>query len=115
MRLKPSFSFKLNQQGFSPIHLAIQNNSKILVLRFVEINKNLVRIKGREGLTPLHIACENGEIELLANFLFVCPNSIEDVNVRGECGLHIAVKSKQYEALDVLVGWLKRNCQKGAS
>jgi len=114
MRLKPSFAWKLNQQGFSPIHLAMQNNQKSMVLRFVDMNKEIVRIKGREGLTPLHLACQNGEIDLLANFLFVCPNSIEDVTVSGETALHIAVKNDQYEALHVLVGWLKTNRQRGA-
>ncbi|KAL5063574.1 hypothetical protein RYX36_025311 [Vicia faba] len=114
MRLKPSFAWKLNQQGFSPIHLAMQNNQKKMVLRFVDIHKELVRIKGREGLTPLHLACEKGEIDLLANFLFVCPNSIEDVNVRGETALHIAVKNKQFEALHVLVGWLNKTHQRGS-
>ncbi|XP_024628835.1 ankyrin repeat-containing protein BDA1 [Medicago truncatula] len=120
MRLKPSFALKLNQQGFSPIHLALQNNQKTLhialnqgtyfeksmVLRFVDMNKELVRIKGREGLTPLHIACQNGEVDLVANFLFVCPNSIQDVTVRGETALHVAIKNKQYN--------LKTNRQKGA-
>jgi len=46
MRLKPSFALKLNQQGFSPIHLAMQNNQKSMILRFVDMNKELVRIKG---------------------------------------------------------------------
>ncbi|RHN41843.1 putative ankyrin repeat-containing domain, PGG domain-containing protein [Medicago truncatula] len=114
MRLKPSFAWKLNQQGFSPIHLALQNNQKSMVLRFVDMNKELVRIKGKEGLTPLHLACQSGEIDLLANFLFVCPNSIEDVTVRGETALHIAVKNEHYESLHVLVGWLKTTRQRGA-
>jgi ankyrin repeat protein len=114
MRLKPSFAWKLNQQGFSPIHLAMQNNQKKMVLRFVDINKELVRIKGREGLTPLHLASQNGEIDLLANFLLVCPNSIEDVTMRSETALHIAVKNNQYEALHVLIGWLKTTRQRGA-
>ncbi|KAI5418845.1 hypothetical protein KIW84_043173 [Lathyrus oleraceus] len=114
MRLKPSFAWKLNQQGFSPIHLAMQNNQKKMVLRFVDINKELARIKGREGITPLHLACKDGEIDLLAKFLSVCPNSIEDVNMRGETALHIAVKNKQFEALHVLVGWLNKTHQRGS-
>ncbi|GAU46593.1 hypothetical protein TSUD_186620 [Trifolium subterraneum] len=85
-----------------------------MVLRFIDINKELVRIKGREGLTPLHLASQNGEIDLLANFLLVCPNSIQDVTMRSETALHIAVKNNQYEALHVLVGWLKTTRQRGA-
>ncbi|KAJ1405218.1 PGG domain [Sesbania bispinosa] len=114
IRLKPSFAWKLNQQGFSPIHLAMQQCQKQMVLRFVDINKDLVRVKGREGLTPLHFASQTGEVDLLANFLTACPDSIEDVTVRGETALHIAVKNQQYEALQVLLGWLKRTRHRGA-
>ncbi|XP_058766407.1 ankyrin repeat-containing protein BDA1-like [Vicia villosa] len=123
MNLKPSFATKLNLQGHSPIHLAMNNlpihpaedNPQwVMVLKLVGINKDLVRVKGREGLTPLHIACQIGDAELLAEFLTACPDSIEEVTVRGESALHIAVKNNQYEALQVLVGWLKENCKTGA-
>ncbi|KAJ7969021.1 Ankyrin repeat protein, partial [Quillaja saponaria] len=114
MRLKPSFSWKLNQHGFSPIHLALQNMHTGTVLRFVNINKDLVRVKGREGLTPLHFATQNGDIDLLAKFLSLCPESIEDVNIQSETALHIAVKCKQFEALQVLVGWLWRTRHESA-
>ncbi|KAJ7969022.1 Ankyrin repeat protein [Quillaja saponaria] len=114
MRIKPSFSWKLNQHGFSPIHLALQNMHTGTVLRFVNINKDLVRVKGREGLTPLHFATQNGDIDLLAKFLSLCPESIEDVNIQSETALHIAVKCKQFEALQVLVGWLWRTRHESA-
>ncbi|WJX87950.1 hypothetical protein P8452_70084 [Trifolium repens] len=114
MRLKPSFALKLNEQGFSPIHLAMQNGHMTMVSRFVKINKELVRVQGREGITPLHYASQIGEVELLADFLFACPDSIEDVTARDETALHIAVKNEQFEALQVLVGWLKANYEKGA-
>ncbi|WJX87934.1 hypothetical protein P8452_70069 [Trifolium repens] len=114
MRLKPSFALKLNQQGFSPIHLAMQNSHKTMVSRFVNINKELVRVQGREGITPLHIASETGEVDLLTNFIILCPESIEYLTVRCETALHIAVKYRQYEALQILIGWLKANEQRGA-
>ncbi|XP_058749257.1 ankyrin repeat-containing protein BDA1-like isoform X1 [Vicia villosa] len=114
MNLKPSFAAKLNLQGHNPIHLAMNNLQSAMVSKLVGINKDLVRVKGREGLTPLHIACQNGEVDLLAKFLTACPDSIEDVTVRGESALHIAVKNDQYEALHVLVGWLKENFRRGA-
>jgi len=94
MNLKPSFAWKLDPQGFSPIHLAMQNDQKRMVSRFVEINKYLVRVQGREGLTPLHFASQIGDVELLAKLLFACPDSIQDVTVGDETALHIAVKNK---------------------
>ncbi|CAL5196984.1 unnamed protein product [Lathyrus oleraceus] len=114
MNLKPSFALKLNPQGLSPVHLAMQNDQMRMLFRFVNMNKDLVRTKGREGLTPLHFASQNGEVELLAKFLFVCPKSIEDVTVKGETALHIAVKKEQYEALDLLVCFLRENIVRGA-
>ncbi|XLS83920.1 hypothetical protein HN51_034086 [Arachis hypogaea] len=34
----PSFALKLNQQGFSPIHLAIKNGHSKLARRLVDMN-----------------------------------------------------------------------------
>jgi len=114
MNLKPSFALKLNPQGFSPIHLAMQNNQELMVYGFVSINKDLVRVKGREGITPLHFASQIGNVRMLVNFLYWCPESIESLTVRRETALHIAVKNEQYEALQVLVSWLKKNTRRGA-
>jgi ankyrin repeat protein len=105
---------KLNQQGFSPIHLAMQNDQTMMVYGFVNLNKDLVRVKGREGMTPFHFASQIGEVDLLAGFLFLCPESIEYLTVRRETALHIAIRNQQYESLQVLVGWLKTNNQRGA-
>ncbi|KAK2389785.1 hypothetical protein P8452_27314 [Trifolium repens] len=114
MMLKPSFAWKLNPQGFSPIHVAMQNNQTMMVYRFVNLNKDLVRVQGRESMTPLHFASQIGEVDLLTKFLFVCPESIKYLTVRRETALHIAVKNQQYEALQVLVRWLTQNDKEGA-
>ena len=83
----------------------------------VEINIDLVQVKGKEGLTPLHFVCQcvrEGNITLLLNLLKPCPDSIEDVNVRSETALHIALRHRNFRALRVLLGWLKRDVRKGA-
>ncbi|KAG5046907.1 hypothetical protein JHK86_016313 [Glycine max] len=108
MRLKPSFAWKQNPEGLTPIHLALQHGHDNVVLRLVSINNDLVRAKGRKGRTPLHLASKKGEIDLLTKFLLACPNCIEDVTVKSETALHIAVRCGQFEALQVLVGWLRR-------
>ncbi|MED6217242.1 hypothetical protein PIB30_016057 [Stylosanthes scabra] len=109
MVLKPSFALKLNPQGLSPLHLAIQNGHSKLARRFVDMNKDLVRVNGREGTTPLHLVSQIGDCDLLAYFLSACPDSIKDVNTRDETALHLAVRYQQFDALRVLVGWLKGN------
>ncbi|QHN88925.1 hypothetical protein HN51_017261 [Arachis hypogaea] len=117
MGLKPSFGFKLNPQGLSPIHVALHNNHYSLVDRLVEINKDLVRVEGKERLTPLHLLCQSGSeenIRLLIHFLDICPDSIKDVNVRKETALHIAVRCGNLSALREMVDWLKGNIFTGA-
>ena len=82
MSLKPSFARKLNQNGFSPIHLALRNNYTKLVGRLLQIDGDLVCVKGRERLTPLYYIVESGEHpNLLDKFLLFCSNSITDVTV----------------------------------
>ena len=110
VRLKASFSRKLNEDGFSPMHLALINGQNKMVLRFVDHERDLVRVQGREGKTPVHHVAELGDVDLLAEFLWACPTSIEDVTVHGETALHIAVKNRKVEAVDVLLGGLLTAC-----
>ncbi|XWS75023.1 hypothetical protein CRYUN_Cryun01aG0049400 [Craigia yunnanensis] len=53
MNLKPSFARKLSHAGFSPLHLALQNNQHQMVRVLLNVDKDLVRVKGRQGMTPL--------------------------------------------------------------
>ncbi|WRX12646.1 protein of unknown function DUF3447 - like 10 [Theobroma cacao] len=70
MNLKPSFARKLNQGGFSPLHLASQcPETEMVVDYLLSIDKDLVRVKGREGYTPLHHAAREGNVPLLSKFL----------------------------------------------
>ncbi|MED6217241.1 hypothetical protein PIB30_016056 [Stylosanthes scabra] len=109
MALKPSFALKLSPQGLSPLHLAIQHGHRSLAGYFVDMNKDLVRVKGREGTTPLHLVSQIGECDLIVRFLLACPDSIQYLNSRNETALHVAVRCGQFDALVVLVGWLRRN------
>ncbi|MFQ6646876.1 hypothetical protein Gotur_019014, partial [Gossypium turneri] len=71
INLKPSFARKLNQAGFSPMHLALQNQKTLAVLRLLRFDEGLVRVKGREGFTPLHHVVQNGNVDFLIKFLEV--------------------------------------------
>ncbi|XP_075646262.1 uncharacterized protein LOC142617344 [Castanea sativa] len=117
MGLRPSFARKLNPNGFSPIHLALEFGHIELVHQFLEIDRDLVRVKGNECITPLHYLVANGDhhIDLLEKFLLVCFDSIKDVTVRDETALHIALRNDQLKAFKFLVGWLGRNFFKNAS
>ncbi|KAG8493240.1 hypothetical protein CXB51_010562 [Gossypium anomalum] len=49
MNLKPSFARKLNQDGFSPIHLALLNQQTQMVIDILSVDKDLIRVKGKGG------------------------------------------------------------------
>ncbi|KAK8595472.1 hypothetical protein V6N13_016839 [Hibiscus sabdariffa] len=101
MNLKPSFARKLNHQGLSPIHLAVQNGHTELVLWFLEIDKDLVRVrlerKGRkkdyyrevmnqkdeDGNTALHRAASSNQPQVLELLL----ESKADKHVTNQDGL----------------------------
>ncbi|KAL5763494.1 hypothetical protein ACOSP7_019758 [Xanthoceras sorbifolium] len=107
--LKPSFAWKLNSRGLSPMHLALQNGHYQLVTSMITlIDSELVRVKGKWRMTPLHYVAQTENIELLAEFLSACPSAIEDLTVRCETAVHVAVKNCRLSAFKVLLGWLRR-------
>ena len=103
MRLKPSFARKPNPDGYSPIHLALQNWKTQMVRRLLRHDVDLVRVRGREGMTPLHYAVEYDYLDLLPEFLSLCPHFIGDVTIRNETALHIALKYDKLEAFKLMV------------
>lgn len=109
--LKPSFARKLNSDGYSPMHLALQHENYLTVRALKTFDPKLIRVRGRRGMTPLHFVAEkegDNELELLAEFLFACKPSIKDLTNQGETAVHIAVKNGNLNAFNVLFGWLKR-------
>ncbi|KAA3469133.1 alpha-latrotoxin-Lhe1a-like [Gossypium australe] len=116
MRLKPSFSQKLDSRGMSPMHLALENNRISTVLRLLETENgaDLVRNKGKDGITPLLHLVKQGDLHLLDKFLLACPTSIVDITNQGETALHIAVKTGNIEVLDYLLAYLQRSWKREA-
>ncbi|XP_030440290.1 ankyrin repeat-containing protein BDA1-like [Syzygium oleosum] len=109
--LKPSFARKLDPNGYSPMHLALQHKYYRTVRALMTLDPKLIRVRGQGGLTPLHfVAGKEGdnEMEILAEFLSSCGSSIEDLTSRCETAVHVAVKSHSLKAFKVLFGWLKR-------
>ncbi|XP_010549858.1 PREDICTED: ankyrin repeat-containing protein At2g01680-like [Tarenaya hassleriana] len=108
MNIKPSFARKLNASGFSPMHLALQNNHSHTVRALVTEDRGLVGIRGRGMITPLHHVAMTGNEDLLDEFLVACPSAIERRTSKRETAVHIAVKHAKLGAFKILVGWLKR-------
>ncbi|XVF24422.1 hypothetical protein REPUB_Repub13aG0126500 [Reevesia pubescens] len=66
MYLKSSLAWKLNQEIFSPMHIALQNDQKEIMLRLLAVNKDPIRVKGKESYTHLHHVAREGNLDLLA-------------------------------------------------
>ena len=114
--LKPSFAYKLNPEGLSPIHLALQKKKIQLVKRLLQFDGDLVRVKGRNQETPLHyLVKENYDLDLLEEFILLRPDSIADKTVQDETALHIALKNNKLQAFKFLVEWIRRNQFKNAA
>ena len=83
MRLKPSFARKLDPDGWSPMHLALEKGNTEMVRWLLQVDRELVRVKGKKCVAPLHYASKTEEhLDLLAKFLRACPDSITDVTVQ---------------------------------
>ncbi|XVF83535.1 hypothetical protein PTKIN_Ptkin16aG0496800 [Pterospermum kingtungense] len=103
MSLKPSFAKKLNPEGLSPIHVAVEKGHRELVLNLMENAIDLVRVKGKMGETPLHyVIAREDNAELLSRFLKDCPESTRDLTTKNQTALHIAVKNNKEKALKIL-------------
>lgn len=48
--LQPSFAKKLNTEGFSPLHLAVENHHSDLAKELILFDSTLVRTPGRGGI-----------------------------------------------------------------
>ncbi|KAK9121032.1 hypothetical protein Syun_018649 [Stephania yunnanensis] len=107
IRLKPEFAKQLNQDGFSPMHLASANGYSEIVKELLKIDASYCRFRGRDRKTPLHLAVINGRIEVIHELLSSCPESVEDLTFGGQTVLHIAVINNQFEGFKVIVVGLK--------
>ncbi|XWS07816.1 hypothetical protein CRYUN_Cryun41cG0023300 [Craigia yunnanensis] len=107
MSLKPSFARKLNQEGLSPIHLAVEKGHTELVLNLMENAKDLVRVKG--GRTALHIAVRNNKEEALKILCTMlrksdyCQDVVNQKDRYGDTALHIAARDNQHEMIKLLL------------
>ncbi|MBA0665288.1 hypothetical protein Goklo_005167 [Gossypium klotzschianum] len=104
MNLKPAFARKVNQQGLSPLHIAVKQGHKEMALRFLEMDNDLVRVKGKNGKTPLHFLSEAGNHDgMLDRILEICPQCIQYVPIENRNALHIAVENNRLDVLQVLI------------
>lgn len=124
MILMPSLSSKLNHDGLSPLHLALEKNHLETAGQMIDLDGGLIRVPGRGRMTPMHCLVlkfsnsSNDENEaealldlLIIDFLWACPEAVNDVTLEHKTPLHIALASKSLDAFNVLFGWVCRTGQ----
>ncbi|KAK4382179.1 hypothetical protein Sango_2896300 [Sesamum angolense] len=100
---------QLNQDGYSPLHLASANGHLEIVLCLVEFGKQnsvveeLCMKTDIEGRTALHCAVVSGKIDVIDVLLVHCPQAATVVTIQQETVLHLAVKHHQQKALEFFI------------
>ncbi|KAH0979277.1 hypothetical protein GBA52_006454 [Prunus armeniaca] len=105
VRFKPDFAKEINNDGFSPMHIAFASANGYLeiVRELLKVDPRLSQLKGRDEWTPLHYSASRGRVDVVVEMVLTCPESVEDVTIQGETSLHLAVKRSQFEAIKALV------------
>lgn len=107
IHLRPKYAGELNQDGFSPLHIASANGDIEIVKEILNVDSNLCLLKGKDRRIPLHYAVIKGRENVMKELLVVSPDSAEEVTACGETCLHLAVKNYQFEAFKFLLDNLK--------
>ncbi|WRX11733.1 hypothetical protein QQP08_004220 [Theobroma cacao] len=72
MNLKPSFASKINPDGFTPLHLALQK-AKLrrteFALELLDLKPSLATKLNQDGLSPMHLALQNKHAETIVRLL----------------------------------------------
>ncbi|KAJ6976390.1 hypothetical protein NC653_028498 [Populus alba x Populus x berolinensis] len=100
IRLKPVFSREVNQEGFSPMHIAADNGQVEIVKELMKVDIKLCRLEGRQKMTPFHHAAIRGRAEVVR---IVSKMRLNE----GENALHLAVRNIRFEAIKKLVDWIR--------
>ncbi|GAY60628.1 hypothetical protein CUMW_203540 [Citrus unshiu] len=107
INLRPDLAHEVNQDGFSPMHIASSIGHTGVVRELLKVEQKLCHLQGPEKNTPLHCAAIKGKVHVLSEMLSACPECIEDVTIQHDTALHLAIKNNQFEAITVLVNWIR--------
>ncbi|KAK8598367.1 hypothetical protein V6N13_094339 [Hibiscus sabdariffa] len=81
------------------------------VAEFVSVDRDLIRVKGREGFTVLHYVACHGNVQFLSRFLDICPDCIFDLTIWGQTALHISAENNRFKAFETIVEWIQRRVE----
>ncbi|KAF9608603.1 hypothetical protein IFM89_010088 [Coptis chinensis] len=105
--LKPELIGQLNQDGFTPIHIAAANGYSEIVKELLKVNRDYCRLTSRNGNTPLHYTAIRGRLDVISDLISSYGDLIDTITTCGETTFHLAVKNNQFEAFEVMIKKLK--------
>ncbi|KAL0329677.1 UNVERIFIED_CONTAM: hypothetical protein Sradi_4954400 [Sesamum radiatum] len=100
---------QLNQDGYSPLHLASANGHLQIVTFLLEFGRQRSAVEelcmktDLDGKTALHSAVVGGKIDVIDVLFVHCPQAANLVTLLQETVLHLAVKHHQHQGLQFLI------------
>ncbi|GFP99557.1 ankyrin repeat-containing protein at5g02620 [Phtheirospermum japonicum] len=99
----------LNSKGSSALHLASAKGNVEIVRELVLFDNSMCRVLDGDGWSPLHLAAIKGRTEVLGELLAAELQEAAALTGGGESCLHLCVKYYRFEAMKVIIQFLKRD------
>ncbi|KAG1353968.1 Ankyrin repeat [Cocos nucifera] len=109
LRRRPKLAQDLNEQGFSPLHLASANDHLLVVKELLKVGSDLCLIRDKDGFMPIHTAVIKGKICIVKELIDACPETAKAKTCQGETIAHLAVRSNHFKMVEFLVDKLGSN------
>lgn len=101
----------LNSHGSTALHLASAKGNLGIVKYLLLSNPDICSVLDHDGRNPLHLAAIKGRVAVLGELLQAKPEVARELTGGGETCLHLCVKYNRFEALKVLVEFMKKDDQ----
>ncbi|KAJ3680247.1 hypothetical protein LUZ60_016525 [Juncus effusus] len=103
IRQQSELTRELNEQGQSPLHVAVAHCHRFVVRALIQADSNLCSIReNRRGWTPVHLAANKGVVSVIEDLINASPEAMR--TYRGQTPFHMAVKGNCPDAVKFLVG-----------
>ena len=103
-------SRKVDNNGWTPLHLAACNKYSTLIAKeLLDKDREVTYMKNTKGRTPLHIAAQRGNVWTMEAIVKRCPDCCELVDNRGWNVLHFALKGGDFWCLERIMKIIEEN------